>query len=178
MQTQGPRLWLYCVIVTALVALIGSAVPAGPNVSQLARQIAASLVTPAEGPNASSLEPLAEGRTGEPEAQGAMAQVGLASWYGLQHQGRLTASGERFDEAKLTAAHRTLPLDTKVKVTNLENGRSIEVKVNDRGPYIGGRVLDVSTRAARELGMESEGLALVRIEVLPPSQRLASAAVD
>lgn len=178
MQTRGPRLWLYCVIATALVALIGSAVSAGANVSRTAREIAASLVAPAQDPNAPGLEPLADGRTGEPEAQHVTAQVGLASWYGLQHQGRLTASGERFDEAKLTAAHRTLPLDTKVKVTNLENGRSIEVKVNDRGPYVAGRVLDVSTRAARELGMEQEGLALVRIEVLPPPQRLASAAAD
>jgi hypothetical protein len=103
-------------------------------------------------------------------------QVGLASWYGNQHQGRLTASGEPFDEAKLTAAHRLLPLETKVRVTNLENGRSVEVTVNDRGPYVEGRVLDLSTRAAKELDMQKEGLALVRIEILP--QQFASTAFD
>src|ERR1700732_4554542 len=80
--------------------------------------------------------------------------------------------------APLTAAHRTLPLASKVKVTNLENGKSIEVTVNDRGPYIAGRVLDLSTRAAQVLGMEKEGLALVRIKVVQPSQQLASAAVE
>ncbi|HUJ99508.1 MAG TPA: septal ring lytic transglycosylase RlpA family protein [Stellaceae bacterium] len=118
---------------------------------------------------ASPAAPFAEAGTGHPDlaATRVVDQVGLASWYGNQEQGRLTASGQRFDPRKLTAAHRTLPLDTKVKVTNLENGKSVEVKVNDRGPYIPGRVLDLSTEAAKLLGMEKEGLALVRIEVLP-----------
>jgi rare lipoprotein A len=94
-------------------------------------------------------------------------EVGIASWYGGRHQGRLTASGEVFDENLLTAAHRTLPLETWARVTNLENGRSVEVKVNDRGPYIDGRVIDLSTRAAAELQMTVQGLAVVRIEALP-----------
>ncbi|MGO8914278.1 MAG: septal ring lytic transglycosylase RlpA family protein [Stellaceae bacterium] len=131
--------------------------------------VAAAASTPAAVDAATpSPAPLAEAQPGEPDLDALQVadQVGIASWYGNQHQGRLTASGERFDERKLTAAHRTLPLDTKVKVTNLENGKSIEVKVNDRGPYIPGRVLDLSTQAAKMLGMEKEGLALVRIEIV------------
>ena len=103
-------------------------------------------------------------------------QVGIASWYGGRHQGRLTASGEVFDENKLTAAHRTLPLTTWARVTNLENGRSVEVKVNDRGPYIDGRVIDLSTRAAEELGMTEQGLARVEITALP--EQTASSAIE
>jgi rare lipoprotein A len=95
------------------------------------------------------------------------AQVGLASWYGKDHQGMLTASGRRFDRRKLTAAHKTLPLNIKAKVTNLENGKTVEVTIDDRGPYISGRVIDLSERAARRLGMKKEGLAVVKIEPLP-----------
>ena len=93
-------------------------------------------------------------------------QVGTASWYGPGFHGRKTASGERFDQNKLTAAHRSLPLDTKVKVTNLENGRSVEVEINDRGPYAGKRVIDLSKAAASRLDMTDDGTARVRIEVI------------
>jgi len=117
---------------------------------------------------------LAEAVPGEVDLTPAAEQVGLASWYGADFQGKPTASGQIFDEEKLTAAHRTLPLRSRVRVTNLENGRSVEVRINDRGPYVAGRVLDLSTRAAKALGMHKEGLALVRIEVLP--MELASAA--
>ena len=138
------------------------------TVAAAALQLAA--IAPAAAP-AAVAAPLTEAQSAERDVvQASDDQVGLASWYGNQHQGRLTASGERFDEHKLTAAHRTLPLDTKVKVTNLENGKSVEVKVNDRGPYIPGRVLDLSTQAAKALGMEKEGLALVRIEVVPEQE--------
>lgn len=89
--------------------------------------------------------------------------VGLASWYGAHWQGRITASGKPFNDRKMTAAHRTLPLDTRVKVTNLENGRSVEVTITDRGPYVPGRVIDLSKAAARKLGMLKQGLAPVRI---------------
>jgi hypothetical protein len=117
---------------------------------------------------------LAEAVPGEVDLTLAGEQVGLASWYGADFQGKPTASGQIFDEEKLTAAHRTLPLRSRVRVTNLENGRSVEVRINDRGPYVQGRVLDLSTRAAKALGMHKEGLALVRIELLPTE--LASAA--
>lgn len=110
------------------------------------------------------------------EAIPAFRQVGIASWYGGRHQGRLTASGEVFDENKLTAAHRTLPLVTWARVTNLENGRAVEVRINDRGPYVEGRIIDLSARAAEELGMTREGLARVRVEALP--EQIASSAID
>jgi rare lipoprotein A len=94
-------------------------------------------------------------------------QVGLASWYGRHWRGRPTASGALFDDRQLTAAHRHLPLRTKARVTNLENGRSVEVTVNDRGPYVKGRVIDLSKRAAEALAMTEQGVAWVRIDVLP-----------
>ena len=78
--------------------------------------------------------------------------TGTASWYGEPHHGRPTASGETFDKARLTAAHRTFPFGTRVAVTNLDNGRAVEVRVNDRGPFVRGRVIDVSPAAARALG--------------------------
>ena len=93
------------------------------------------------------------------------AQTGTASWYGPGFHGKKTASGERFDQNKLTAAHRSIPLDSKVKVTNLENGRSVEVEINDRGPYVGKRVIDLSKAAANRLDMTDDGIARVRIEV-------------
>jgi peptidoglycan lytic transglycosylase len=98
------------------------------------------------------------------------AQTGQASWYGDSHQGRITASGEKFDMNQLTAAHRTLPMGTAVRVTNLDNGRAVEVIINDRGPFVGARVIDLSREAARRLNMEREGLAPVHIEELPPAR--------
>ena len=91
---------------------------------------------------------------------------GTASWYGPGFHGRKTASGERFDQNAMTAAHRSLPLGSVVRVTNLENGRKVTVEINDRGPYIRGRVIDLSKAAARRLGMVRDGLATVRVEVL------------
>ncbi len=97
-------------------------------------------------------------------------QVGTASWYGDRFKHRPTASGERFDPKDLTAAHRTLPLQTMARVTNLGNGRSILVRINDRGPYVGARVIDLSRSAAAELGMKQNGIATVRVEVFPEDQ--------
>jgi rare lipoprotein A len=90
--------------------------------------------------------------------------IGVASWYGDEWQGRITASGKPFDDSKLTAAHRTLPLNTRVRVTNLKTGRSVEVTITDRGPYADGRVIDLSKAAAKKLGMVKDGLVPVRIE--------------
>lgn len=101
-----------------------------------------------------------------PDTGAATPLVGLASWYGREFDGRRTASGERFDMNRLTAAHRTLPFNTRVRVTNLENGRSVEVRINDRGPFVEGRIIDLSYRAARKIGMVKPGLARVRLEVL------------
>ncbi|AFZ26099.1 rare lipoprotein A [Cylindrospermum stagnale PCC 7417] len=92
--------------------------------------------------------------------------TGIASWYGYDGSGSQTASGERYNPEGLTAAHRTLPMGTKVRVTNTRNGRSVVVRINDRGPYIGGRIIDVSAGAARVLGMIGSGIAPVKIDVL------------
>ena len=92
-------------------------------------------------------------------------ETGLASWYGPEFHGRRTSSGQIYDMYQLTAAHRELPLGTWVMVTNLNNGRSVEVRVNDRGPFVRDRILDVSYAAAKLLGMIGSGLALVRVVV-------------
>ncbi|HLO66951.1 MAG TPA: septal ring lytic transglycosylase RlpA family protein [Holophaga sp.] len=99
------------------------------------------------------------------EAGGVFEEVGVASWYGGDDgfAGRPTANGERFDPRELTCAHRTLPFDTRVEVKNLGSGETVILRVNDRGPYARGRVLDVSERAARALGMHAAGTARVRI---------------
>jgi len=96
-------------------------------------------------------------------------QTGEASWYGDPFHGRQTASGEVYDMEQLTAAHQTLPFGTRVRVENLDNGRAVTVRINDRGPFVDGRILDVSRQAARELGMIGSGTARVRITVLEGS---------
>jgi rare lipoprotein A len=105
-------------------------------------------------------------------------QVGWASWYGKHHDGRKTTSGERFSRSQLTAAHRSLPLGTKVKVTNLRTGQHVVVKINDRGPHAGGkrRIIDLSEAAARRIGMMSRGVELVRIMVVEEAAWVTSPA--
>jgi len=97
--------------------------------------------------------------------RGRDVEVGRASYYAHRFHGRSTASGETYDETKLTAAHRTLPFGTRIRVTNLENGRKVYLRVNDRGPHRKSRVIDVSYVAARRLGFVREGVARVRVEV-------------
>lgn len=96
--------------------------------------------------------------------------VGVASWYGPGFEGQLTAQGEIFRMQGLTAAHRTLPLGTKIIVRNLSNSKAVVVRVNDRGPYVQGRILDLSFGAARMLGMTQVGTQKVQIEVQPPAR--------
>ena len=93
-------------------------------------------------------------------------ETGVASWYGRDFQGRTTASGEIFDLNGISAAHRTLPLGTVISVTNLDNFKSIKVRINDRGPFVKGRVLELSFGAAKELGFASQGTARVKLESL------------
>ena len=102
------------------------------------------------------------------EAPRQPVQTGYASWYGKAHQGRLTASGEPYDMNALTAAHPSLPMGTRVLVTNLKNGRTVTVRVNDRGPVVDGRIIDLSYAAAQELGAVGDGVVPVRIRVLRP----------
>jgi len=96
-------------------------------------------------------------------------QVGTASWYGQQFQGKQTASGEPFDMRDFTAAHPTLPLGTFVKVTNLKNGSAVVVRINDRGPVVDGRIIDVSYNAARALGFKDRGVQKVRLDIYRPA---------
>jgi len=96
-------------------------------------------------------------------------QVGTASWYGEQFQGKQTASGEPFDMRDFTAAHPRLPLGTFVKVTNLRNGKAVVVRINDRGPVVDGRIIDVSYNAARALGFKERGLQTVRLDLYQPA---------
>lgn len=99
---------------------------------------------------------------------------GIASWYGPGFHGNRTANGERYNQNSLTAAHRSLPFGTKVRVTNLRNGLSVVVRINDRGPFIRGRIIDLSAAAARTIGLTSSGIARVTVEVLGESQVVTS----
>ena len=94
------------------------------------------------------------------------SQIGIASWYGVEEHGRPTATGERFTMYGYTAAHRTLPMGTIIRITNLENGRDVIVKVNDRGPFVEGRIVDLSHAAAKSIDMIDNGTAKVKVEVI------------
>ncbi|HEX4637302.1 MAG TPA: septal ring lytic transglycosylase RlpA family protein [Rhizomicrobium sp.] len=101
-----------------------------------------------------------------PVPEPSFTQTGLASFYGKAHDGKITASGESFNPEDFTAAHRTLALGSRVRVTNLENGQAVTVKITDRGPYVRGRIIDVSLAAAKALGMRDRGVTRVRLEAL------------
>ena len=104
-------------------------------------------------------------------------EVGTASWYGDDFEGKPTASGEPYNMYDLTAAHPTLPLGTFVKVTNLHNRRAVVVRINDRGPVVPGRIIDVSYRAAKVLKFQAQGIQRVRLDVVPPSKAVATMAM-
>ncbi|HEX8466674.1 MAG TPA: septal ring lytic transglycosylase RlpA family protein [Allosphingosinicella sp.] len=110
--------------------------------------------------------PVADPVAAEEKVYKAVGQ-GMASYYGRELAGNRTASGERFNPAGFTAAHRTLPLGTRLRVTNVANGRSVIVRVNDRGPFVGRRLIDVSLGAAQEIQMIRTGTAQVRLELVP-----------
>ena len=112
------------------------------------------------------------GRWYHPREDPDYEEVGMASWYGDRFDGRPTATGEIFDMNALTAAHTTLPLPGLVEVTNLENGRSAVLRVNDRGPFVDGRIIDLSRGAARELGLLDRGVGRVRVRYLGRAPRL------
>jgi rare lipoprotein A len=114
-----------------------------------------------------SVEP--ESQKPPPKRRVKHALNGTASWYGPGFHGKKTASGEIYDQTKLTAAHKTLPLGTKARVTNLENGNAVEVEINDRGPFVKGRIIDLSRAAAGILGLVEDGVAPVKVEVIEAS---------
>ncbi len=135
-------------------------------------------VIPAADPSANSIASLElPAKAARPQI-GKWHQVGLASWYGGQFQGRQTANGERFDMNELSCAHRTLPLGTWVKVTNLHNHKWVVLRVNDRGPVPETRVVDLSSAAAHLLGMRTQGIARVRLDVIDPKQAAAAARME
>ncbi|MGH7034803.1 MAG: septal ring lytic transglycosylase RlpA family protein [Stellaceae bacterium] len=98
------------------------------------------------------------------------SETGAASWYGKAHQGRRTADGERFDRHEMTAAHRSLPFGTIVRVKNETTGQTVKVRINDRGPYVGDRIIDLSAAAGKKLGIHEDGVATVRLEVFSSDQ--------
>jgi rare lipoprotein A (peptidoglycan hydrolase) len=116
-----------------------------------------------------------EARKTSPKRTAQHALNGTASWYGPGFHGKKTASGEIYDQTKLTAAHKTLPLGTKARVTNLDNGSAVEVEINDRGPFVGGRIIDLSRAAAGTLGLVESGTAPVRVELIGDSSVAESA---
>lgn len=117
----------------------------------------------------------ANGQWYVPTPEPGYAETGVASWYGPAFHGQRTASGEVFDQEALTAAHPTLPIPSLVQVTNLENGREVIVRVNDRGPFVGGRLIDLSRRSAEVLGFEDQGQARVHVRYLGPAPRRVNA---
>ena len=106
------------------------------------------------------------GGSKEPSTQPGSVQEGLASFYAHRFHGRTTASGEIYDENKMTAAHKTLAFGTTVRITDIVNGKAVVVRINDRGPFVEGRIIDLSYRAARELDMINAGVVKVRLEVI------------
>jgi len=105
-------------------------------------------------------------------------ETGIASWYGPGFHTKVTANGETYNEMELTAAHKTLPMPSLVRVTNLENGRSIVVRINDRGPFVAGRIIDMSRRGAQLLGFDQKGTAKVRVQILADESRAIAAAAQ
>jgi rare lipoprotein A (peptidoglycan hydrolase) len=140
-----------------------AAEPAGPGESAESSQSD----TPVKRGAAKLLKALSPEKWKEQPKQ---KQRGLSSWYGKQFHGKTTASGEPFDMHAMTAAHRTLPLQTYVRVTNLANGKIVVVRINDRGPRLHSRIIDLSHGAAKALGFSKKGLARVEVEVLPPDE--------
>ena len=149
------RIRAACCAVLASLAMAGCA--------QVATPLPAAVPAAIPDPPAARAQPAAPA---PPPDCARHTERGVASWYGETHHGRPTASGAPFDMNALTAAHRTLPLGSRIRVTNAANGRSVELTVTDRGPYIDGRIVDVTRRAARELGFAAAGLATVRLEAL------------
>jgi len=140
------------------VASLGAGAASGPSSLE-----AAKVTMPLVG-RATSGQKLTKSSSHKSKAY----QVGTASWYGEQFQGKQTASGEPFDMRDFTAAHPSLPLGTLVKVTNLRNGKAVVVRINDRGPVVEGRIIDVSYTAAQALGFKERGVQTVRLELYQP----------
>ena len=137
-----------------LCLIVGMGAAQGPNISEAtAAPVSSVQKQPEVRPQVSKTKPY---------------QIGTASWYGSYFDGKTTASGEPYNMYDLTAAHPTLPLGTQVRVTNLRNGRTVVVRINDRGPVVPGRIIDLSYSAARVLDVKARGLQRVRLDVVQP----------
>ncbi len=156
------------------VASLGAGAASGPSSLEAAKVtpppvnatgVHKPITTKAEAP-----KPISKSDANQPRAY----QVGIASWYGEYFQGRPTASGEPYDMHDFTAAHPSLPLGTFVKVTNLRNGKAVVLRVNDRGPVVAGRIIDVSYNAALALGFKARGLQKVRLDLYQPTNSPAN----
>lgn len=156
----------------AIVAILASSLSACPSMIEPAGSSHAGAQAPASDPSGATVttEPI---EAEAPPAPAGEVERGQAGWYGDRYHGRKTASGERFDQNALTAAHRTLPFGTMVEVKNLDNGRTVIVRINDRGPFgRKTRIIDVSRAAAGELDMVSSGVAPIELRIVsqpPPS---------
>lgn len=160
------RFWLaHLVTVATAMALVGCATPGSFKAPVPEMAVPPAQQTPVPEMAAPPVQP--------PKTPPPQVETGTASWYGKAHNGLPTASGEIYDMNELTAAHRSLPLGTRVLVTNVKNGRSVEVRVNDRGPADHGRIIDLSYAAAVELGAVEDGTVPVRLRVLssPPKEQ-------
>lgn len=152
------RAWGRCIAIGLLVGVVGCSFHEEP-MPYAATPVAREEATP-----------VSQARESVPAATPVTTQTGTASWYGPGFHGKETASGETFDQHDMTAAHPTLPLGTEAKVTNLETGQSVHVEINDRGPYVGDRKIDLSQAAARKIGLIKKGVAKVKIEAQAPDQ--------
>ena len=150
------------------VASLGAGAASGPS-SLEAAKVTPPQVNATSGhkttTNADALKPKSKSEADQAKAY----QVGIASWYGEFFQGKPTASGEPYDMHDFTAAHPSIPLGTFIKVTNLRNGKAVVLRVNDRGPIVAGRIIDVSYNAARALGFKQRGLQRVRVDLYQPT---------
>lgn len=166
MVSKGFRGVLVAGILSMLAACAGVARPGG---------VAVPVVTDPAPIVSGTMRPYeVRGRRYQPAEQPDYDETGMASWYGQQFNGRPTASGERFDMNALTAAHKTLPLPGLVEVTNVETGRSIVVRINDRGPFSDGRIIDLSRGSAEALGLLQRGVGEVRVRYLGRAPRLGT----
>ena len=172
-QTQ----WLAAIFACALTAACASTPESRITTTQRTTTVARHTpptATPSPRRPAGRIEPRVgnpyqiAGRTYVPAHDDSYDRTGIASWYGPGFHGRLTASGEVFDENLMTAAHTTLPIPSLFEVTNVENGRTIVVRLNDRGPFVDDRIIDLSRAAAHELGFLGSGLANVRVRYIGP----------
>ncbi len=152
------------------IATLGAGAASGPS-SLEAAKVTQPPVIAAGGHNTSRINNPKSGVSQGRVSQAKPYQVGTASWYGEQFQGKQTASGEPFDMRDFTAAHPSLPLGTFVKVTNLRNGKAVVVRVNDRGPVVDGRIIDLSYNAARALGFKDRGVQTVRVDIYQSAKR-------